>query len=202
MSLPAFLYNRYRQYKNDTDSFTTWLRHAAQECGWKSPATAPAQALQKTEVTTAPSQRLKGKARKLAKESASNKVPQSANPRIEPVRRGTTTKELLDQAKAVAESTVKRITLPRRIRSFVERAISARKRCAALFAEAGASDTANEKHQYFIKVLQNALDLLTKSRLDATPGAKEERAVQPDKIENFRYVRSFPYVLVETGCID
>lgn len=35
--LPEFLKDSYKQYKNDTDRFATWLLSAAKKCGYELP---------------------------------------------------------------------------------------------------------------------------------------------------------------------
>ncbi|RYP56715.1 hypothetical protein DL771_011654 [Monosporascus sp. 5C6A] len=82
--LPEFLSSSYKQYKNDTSDFVTWLCLAIETCGYKpkakvleegSSAAAPSQSSEALPAkvpddapskTPAASQRLKGKVRKLA----------------------------------------------------------------------------------------------------------------------------------------
>jgi hypothetical protein len=64
--LPGFLVSTYRKYKEDTSIFTKWLCDNGAKCGYH--LTKSTQ--NETPTKTAP--RLKGKARKQAKEAANN----------------------------------------------------------------------------------------------------------------------------------
>jgi hypothetical protein len=73
--LPAFLESTYRRYKNDTSVFVKWLYETGSKCGY-----VVSTAKDETPVKAA---RLKGKARKKAKEGSTGKssstIPGSLN---------------------------------------------------------------------------------------------------------------------------
>jgi len=64
--LPGFLDSTYKRYKNDTSVFLKWLCDSGSKCGYQ--LSEPSKV--KNEPGKAP--RLKGKARKQAKEASSN----------------------------------------------------------------------------------------------------------------------------------
>jgi len=163
MSIPGFLSSSYQQYKQDTNVFTTWLHQAARACGYKSATTPPAETATKSPaagVITAPSQRLKGKARKLAKQSGASRPSEPVKPVPKATKYKVTTQELLQQVEVVVKSTKKNVGLPGGIQSVLQRAISARQRCAIWYAQSGGDVASNKGHQKFIETLQNALNLL------------------------------------------
>jgi hypothetical protein len=63
--LPGFLVNTYKKYKQDTSIFVEWLSDNAKKCGYKLPSAA---ATSKPTEAPVAAPRLKGKARKLAKQ--------------------------------------------------------------------------------------------------------------------------------------
>lgn len=108
----------------DSDSRFLWLQDSAPEA--------------KPTVTSGP--RLKGKERKATRDAAAkeNKPRQSSNDAgaeaASTVKYTVTTRELLAQVRAIAESAVRpRITMPYSLRRAVERAIQARRRCTEWF---------------------------------------------------------------------
>lgn len=137
----------YQRYKESTETFVTWLSRTAKACGWK-------HTLQ-TMPDQAKGPRLKGKARKSAKEASMKAM--GANTRLYTV----TTKQLRDQIDLVAKS--KRISnpMPRYIYKALDTAIKQRKVANAWFEEAKSVDPASlEGHRYFVDILQRAIDKL------------------------------------------
>ncbi|KAI1957054.1 hypothetical protein LOZ58_005976 [Ophidiomyces ophidiicola] len=162
--LPEILVGSYRQYKEDTTTFTTWLAQQAKACGYTEPLPsngaenkAPARATPenpKPSVSTAP--RLKGKARKLAKEEVKcEDIPEIPDP-APSVKYKLSTQEILLQVNAVATWTKKRIRMPLSVQSVLMRAINARKRCAVWFQKKGVDDASSQGHSFFIEVLEAA----------------------------------------------
>lgn len=125
--------------------------------------------------------RLKGKARKLAKESAlksktDEALPEANGPKI---KYTITTKDVLAQAQAVAG----RVELPQFVRKILQRAIHARQRCADWFqASKVENQYSNEGHRYFISILEQTLSILDKRKnekasektADLTPNISSE----------------------------
>ncbi|KAF2498189.1 hypothetical protein BU16DRAFT_615270 [Lophium mytilinum] len=154
----------YERYKADTNLFTTWLGTTAKTCGWKPSSKLTATTnTPTTEKEAAKGPRLKGKARKLAKEEAQgssasmNKVaPKESRPIQKYI---ITTEELLEQVDVV--STSRSSMMPDAIRKALSGAIKARQRCAAWFEKTNSATRESlDGHQYFIGVLQRALNKL------------------------------------------
>ncbi|KAI9053041.1 hypothetical protein LZ554_003311 [Drepanopeziza brunnea f. sp. 'monogermtubi'] len=98
--------------------------------------------------------RLKGKARKLAKESSTKGPAPNSNFPKKTVTYRISIKDLLNQARAVAG----RVELPNSARRVLERAIRARRRCAEWFEVSKVNNgLSNEGHRYFIQVLEQPL---------------------------------------------
>ena len=149
-TLPPFLFDSHKRYKEDTNRVITWLAETAQKCGHPLKVEAPA---------SHPSGRLKGKARKQARE-------------IERAEGSETTTSALRHTIAVNEFTglaqwianhKPSVKVPPLILRLFESAIALRKRCADWFqqkaiTEEGMSD--NFKHWHFIGVLERVLQIL------------------------------------------
>ena len=166
--LPEILAGSYKHYKEDTNVFVTWLSKTAKACGYKAPKPAnqdatPRKPLQNPLPATQGS-RLKGKAGKEVKVAVAQSEDSfnDSKPVNMPVTKYTiTTKDLLDQATVVANSTRPRVQMPSNILLVVQQAILARQRCADWFRMTGAKgDSSTEGHDYFINVLQKALVVL------------------------------------------
>lgn len=177
--LPDVLASSYRRYKEDTNVFTTWLSQAAQACGWK-PATKPqVTPVESPTINTPKAPRLKGKERKLAQDAAkagnqsSNGAAKDPKSEALPTVRYTiTTGDLLRQTAAVSGWTKEKIRMPPNVQRILERAISARKRCAAWFQRTDSRNKfSNVSHRYFIDVLQKAADTL---RGEDEPSASDD----------------------------
>ncbi|KAF7903320.1 uncharacterized protein EAF01_006369 [Botrytis porri] len=109
--------------------------------------------------------RLKGKARKLAKECKERQQVQESVPVLKtPSKKYTiTTIEILKQAKFVTE----KIELPQTVRKVLQRAIHARKRCADWFESSKfGNQSSNNGHQHFIELLQDILSALDQGEND------------------------------------
>ena len=143
----------YQAYKKDTAILLQWLSDTAERCGFVSHA--PAQ-----KETPKPSQRLKGKDRKTAREAAgSGHPPKAAAHRG---KRKASIKEFLSQAKLVAESRNPRVVVPDSIIKAGLRAVAARRRCGIWFEEHSAhSESSNQEHQFFIELLEEVISILS-----------------------------------------
>ena len=180
MSLPDFLSSSYKQYKEDTNCFTTWLHQTAKACGYSSHATqiSGASTVSNQSEPANPSKRLKGKDRKLAK-LAKNDSPKSSVEAVrsvfpKPVRYRSITHEIIQQAKLISESTKQSRGLPNGIKFVAQRAIAARQRFANHFAAVkGVDGASNAAHAHFNDTLQGALDLLTR-KSSAVPSTISE----------------------------
>ena len=151
-TLPPFLFDSRKLYKEDTNTVVTWLAETAQKCGHvlKLPAESPA---------SRPSGRLKGKARKLAREierAAGAEASTSALRHTIPVN------QLTDLAHLIAKHKPP-VKVPQIISRLLDRAIGLRKRCATWFQNKAVTDqglSANSKHWHFIGILESVLQIL------------------------------------------
>jgi hypothetical protein len=124
----------------------------ATSSGWR-PAqktTAPASTAPSVDGLPSKAPRLKGKARKAAKE---------ASAASDPTTYLVTTIELVKQVKTVTRTaSATRIPIPEKVLTALKAAVSARKRCAAWFEHT--QDVSDEGHRYFIDLLEWALRTL------------------------------------------
>jgi len=193
--LPEHLSSSYDKYKKDTNFFLTWLAKNAKACGYHcQPSLNPPESSVPIPSTKS---RLKGKARKKAKIKAANALSSNIT-EPSPIRKHVlSTKELLIQAKVVANSTEPLIKIPEIVQRLLSEAIAARKRCSAWFHkmnEDGQStelDESNSSHEHFILVLEKAFELLkprfeTPQHLDDQNGSgeNERNGVSPEDVTN------------------
>ncbi|KAF7872868.1 uncharacterized protein EAF02_008939 [Botrytis sinoallii] len=164
--LPDDLASSYSSYKADTSLFTNWLFKSAIACGYKIPiVTSPIQDVLTPVPVLKPQPRLKGKARKLAKESKDKQKVQESVPVLRaPSNKYTiTTTEILKQANFVTG----KIELPQTVRKVLQRAIQARQRCANWFESSNfENQSSNKGHQHFIGLLKDILSALDQGRND------------------------------------
>ena len=149
----------YQAYKKDTAILLQWLSDTAEKCGFASQ-------IQTREEPPKPSQRLKGKDRKKAKDAAAKKDSQHDDQPKEAAssreKRKVSIKEFLSQAKAITSSRNPLVPVPDRIIKAGLRAISARRKCATWFRSHFAhSGPSNEEHWFFIELLEDIMTILS-----------------------------------------
>src|SRR5271170_7932950 len=190
--LPAFLTGSYKRYKEDTNVFTTWLSKAAIACGWNARDLPEANSAKSQSQSDAPSKevRLKGRARKLAKEAAAKDVAnaesskKTANQTLPAKNYRVTGKIILQQAEIVAKSKNPLIPLPANVLRVLERAINARRRCSAWFRKTGVDNHYSDAgHLYFIDVLEKALGILKPNEhgVDNSAQSASQLTIQPSE---------------------
>ena len=166
-TLPPFLLDTHKLYKEDTNRVVTWLAETAQKCGYSLTDGPPA--------TRRPG-RLKGKARQAARELERGRDADTSTPAV---RRSIPVNELTDLAHSIAKHKP-RVKVPQVILRLLDRAISLRKQCADWFlknvaTEEGVSD--NSKHWHFIGVLESTLHILhPKSGVDTDSKPQSKNA--------------------------
>lgn len=126
--LPLNSSGSFKRYRNETDYFITWLAQTAIGCGVKFTTTSQSLVAIPT-VAKAP--RLKGKARKTAREEAAAARPQGP-PKA---TKGLTTAELLECAKRIVERKASSSFVPRTIYDSLLKAIELRVECTSWFHE-------------------------------------------------------------------
>lgn len=166
----------YLAYKQDTSAFLSWLGSASKVCGWRQPKRKKGATSEvKSPVLTLTladkgSQRLKGRARKEAKEAAAAGAGQpgttpafSRSVTVLP-KRTFTTAELIQQIELVSQADAAQrpeVRMPVAVYKALQRAIGARERFARWYRRTGASsDDSMESHDYFTGILSKALILL------------------------------------------
>ncbi|RDW79076.1 uncharacterized protein DSM5745_05928 [Aspergillus mulundensis] len=154
-----FFTSSYTQYKADTDAVATWLVATAKKCGF------PVETLRGATTPATPaapqSKRLKGKARKLAKETGA-KPESSANPVV--AKHTLAVKDFVSLADYIAASTSPRIRVPEGFAAVLNRAIAVRRRHGLRFSDGlglGVQDQeSDERHNYFIGILEHVQQAL------------------------------------------
>ncbi|KAI1325579.1 hypothetical protein F5Y16DRAFT_422783 [Xylariaceae sp. FL0255] len=179
----------YRKYKADTKVFTTWLGKTARAAGWE-PPTKFTQHLNHGSFSTAANDgpRLKGKARKLAKDAKKVEEP--------PLIYTVTTNDLVNQ---IDLATRKCIKMPDTVRYALQFAIEARERCAAWF-EKTLTKTEDEidGHRHFIGILRQALDQLS-SIVDSIQNKKSKtKEKAPKKADSTSIEDDYDQFLLDT----
>lgn len=140
--LPKYLQSSYTRYKDDTNSFATWLLEAATKCGHRPDGL----------VSIPPSlKKGKGKGRSKAKSKVDG-----ANASTEPIQYNTTIKELQMLAEVVAKST---LVVPKQILVIAKRAIKLRRQVTSWFLGQGDSEN-NKRHEHFISALEKVCETL------------------------------------------
>ncbi|KAI9091296.1 hypothetical protein DFS34DRAFT_329689 [Phlyctochytrium arcticum] len=159
--LPAFLADSNKRYKEDTSRLAHWLATTSKCLGRELDIQQVAQ------PQAAPSKRLKGKARKAAREKEGrvrgHEAPGTgaATPRRPATKSILTVKQFKELANYIVQAGV---TVPSYVLSLAERAIAVRKECSDYFRQVpGKSQSelkSDKTHWNFIEVLQNVADML------------------------------------------
>ena len=186
--LSGVLAGSYNRYKEDTTVFTTWfITKAAIACGYRPSKTVHQDETKpKKQENQGFSGRLKGRVRKEAKAEAgaSKGSPKAVEPSPAVIKYKVTTQELLKQTNAIAASKKVEIQIPERIVRIVQRAINARKWCAAWFQKTGAHDEdgSTARHLHFVDILEKALSALYPlSASDPAPPKAKDTLSTPEE---------------------
>jgi hypothetical protein len=163
-ALPGSLIDSYIQYKSDTDYFTTWLAHVGQRCGYHLFGSYEALSQSVDRSAEKKTIKLKGKARKLAKDAGSIDLGSAQpQPSQKPIPKTLRLRDFIPLATHIASFTKPPVSVPRPVVKKLRRAINLRHRCAAWFKarpDGTTSLATNECHQYFIEVLETVLTVL------------------------------------------
>ncbi|KAF2665949.1 hypothetical protein BT63DRAFT_44738 [Microthyrium microscopicum] len=157
-ALPDFVnLNAYRRYKQDTDIVATWLATTAEQLGYSTETLKGTKKVQK-------SQRLKGKARKLAKEAATQSAATTtASPEAAIPNYTIAVSDFALLAEYISEK--QGFLVPGHISGALNRAIKLRKGHNIFYASQtndGVIDAEEDdkRHQHFVEILEQARDLL------------------------------------------
>ncbi|KAI4250747.1 MAG: hypothetical protein L6R42_008645 [Xanthoria sp. 1 TBL-2021] len=190
--LQEFLAGSYKRYKQDIALFITWLAKAASSVGYIPNGTKHGQSQQTEPLAAEPTQsavpkgaRLKGKARKAAKDAAGKaeepSVDTSESLAAAGVKYTITTGELIHQAEAVAHSYLKfDVKMPASLQVVVERVVRARKRCSEWYQKSGVGNQyADKQHTYFIGILEQSLKILEPCVESRIAGSEQQTKMSP-----------------------
>ncbi|KAK7948066.1 uncharacterized protein PG986_008952 [Apiospora aurea] len=174
-SLPGELPATHHQYKLDTEFIAGWLVKNATKCGFKLPDTA-------TPTPSGP--RLKGKARKQARETMKD-GSHSTNPNCK-----IKVSDIVMMATTIANFNP-RPSIPPALGRLFGRAINARRGCTEWYEKYGHGDIeSNKRHKHFTNVLAEAWDTLrpfqTSNKKRTGPEAKPDADTRKDVQLPFR----------------
>ena len=173
-SLPETLHGTYKQYKADTDRIVAWLAETAQGCGYRLPRS---QLPVKAQLPQISAPKLKGRARKLARDAAHEKAKSEA-------KIGTATfvvrlGDFLPMAKAIAGFRRPPVEVPWSFVKVAKRVLVARRRCTSWFQQQpqdGMTDLKNQSHLHFINILERVVEVLTPRFANAPTAQKQSKA--------------------------
>lgn len=160
--LPAIPLGTYRRYKQDTDDIATWLATTAIRFGFSADRLSRV-----TQNNVLKSQRLKGKARKLAKNAAKSNSVNSPKILSKPLSKYTiAVKDFVTLAEYLGSRTD--LKIPELLWASVERAIRLRKTYGDYHALRQAKSTTGnssvERHAHFLRILEKVKDILQPRR--------------------------------------
>ncbi|KAJ3293169.1 hypothetical protein HK104_004683 [Borealophlyctis nickersoniae] len=156
--LPPFLADSHKRYKADTNRLAQWLVVNAKRLGYELETSETSETSQASSVPTG-SKRLKGKARKLAREAGAASGTSAPLPRK---RHVLTVQQFTDMAETIARAGE---PVPAFVLTIARRAILARKRCADWFRRSPVDDDdikarKDEGHWHFVGVLEDVVEML------------------------------------------
>lgn len=152
--LNSLLTSSYLQYKSDTNTVASWLASTARKCGYA------ADLLTKGKQRQQGSGRLKGKARKLARNAPTKPTPSTPPAQTYIIA----IKDFIGLAEYIAGYKGTRVEVPEGFTSSLHRAIAVRRSHGADVSEAPGKTTesqaSDDRHSYFIGVLEHVRDTL------------------------------------------
>ena len=164
--LPSVIQSSYKTYKEDTSYIATWLANTAKQCGYSADLLDRNDAVTSSKATQAPT-RLKGKARKKAKDAATAGVPASSTATTSSTTTESSTptytikiKDFISLAEYVVGSTKPLVSVPGSLVKALDRAIVLREDHGSASEGSNAPD---ESHAHFLGVLEKTREIL-KSR--------------------------------------
>ncbi|KAH6976511.1 hypothetical protein BKA56DRAFT_589718 [Ilyonectria sp. MPI-CAGE-AT-0026] len=193
--LPISFLSTYQKYKRDTDVVATWLVATAKQRGYEGALSTPVSLGAGTKTTSAPPpSRLKGKARKAAKEQQRQQATPSSKDEKDPslnvkhvlaIRDFVPLAEFIaDQMRATQMEVDDGPAIPPFLMTALERTIRVRKSFSARLSEVEQhrNDQADATHTHFVDVLEKVCFVLRKcnaGRGDALKTAPRDGVSQP-----------------------
>lgn len=167
--LPNFFRSTYQTYKEDTDLIAKWLAVKAKQCGYPadllSPLDPPIPSNSSSQPAR-PSQRLKGAARKKAKNAAKENAPPLKNPdsAADVPKYTIKVKDFTALAECIARSTKPSIEVPVGLVKVLNRAIELRQqhntRSRGQTESENSLEESNQSHAYFLGILERTREIL------------------------------------------
>lgn len=160
--LPNFLQSSYKTYKEDTDFIAKWLALKAKQCGYPADLLSSPDPPTSTSQPVRPSQKLKGAARKKAKNTP-KRDPTSPE---DPPKYTIKIKDFATLAECIARYTKPAVKVPVAVVNFLNRAIELRQQHNTWSRGPDESqisanvDESNESHSYFLGVLEQTREIL------------------------------------------
>ncbi|KAI1760162.1 hypothetical protein GGR53DRAFT_96820 [Hypoxylon sp. FL1150] len=167
----------YRQYKEDTETIAGWLAHQSRKCGYQPPEAPPAV------PDKPPSSRLKGKARKQARNAAVK--PTTTQMQSKP-KYSVNVADFNRMAQAIADFTPK-VTIPTALDNLFSRAIDARNRFTEWYRQSShGEEGSNRRHAHFTGVLNSAWEVLRPFQSTRPSRVKKQPAdiLKPEPVAN------------------
>ncbi|KAH0025827.1 hypothetical protein KCU78_g4593, partial [Aureobasidium melanogenum] len=181
---PDYLQGTYTTYKRDTDAIANWLATTAKRCGFspevlkdsdKTSDHSPPQPQPEVEST-----KLKGRARKLARDAAAKDGVKSS-----PLRTYTIPfKSFTQLASQIVSSSTPAVKVPTVLGTILDRSIAFRKEHNASFKNTKlATDTSSDidSHAHFISVLERVRHMLRPHMAEKTGAAPSKQSQAPSK---------------------
>ncbi|OTB11268.1 hypothetical protein K445DRAFT_26831 [Daldinia sp. EC12] len=182
-------FSTYRQYKEDTEKIAGWLVYNARKCGYRIDQYI---AESSTDVLTAQSKRLKGKARKRAQTESTVLRNSSSIPKY-----SIKVSEFSRMARAIAEFKPK-VDIPKALDNLFRRAIATRTKVTRWHEISSHGDKeSNKTHAHFTSVLTNAWTILCPSTPPQTSYAKKRTKEVPESEPNVNLDNRFSALQVE-----
>jgi hypothetical protein len=160
---PEFLFSSYKQYKRDSNAIAEWLAENSAKCGW----TASKSVAAGDDTIGAKSTRLKGRARKLARDAAAAESKAEASKgktAVEPPKHIIKINDFVPMAACIAKhgSSIK---VTSGFLNLIKRCIMARGSTTDWYASEANADhldakCSNEKHSHFTAILEEVFRTL------------------------------------------
>lgn len=161
MLLFNYVKSSYQQYKADTDAVASWLATTAARCGYSSGLPHEENAVQQPK-----SRRLKGKARIQARDDKNESLSSKATPKNSNGRPTYTIaiKDFTRLAENIAAHAQPPVQVPASFATALNRAIAVRKyfmkAISSQLPRDGQSKAADERHSFFLGVLEHVREIL------------------------------------------
>lgn len=160
--------NTYQRYKKQTDRIAQWLLETAERCGY-SPESCP----DENTFPKAPGGRLKGKARKEARQQEPSSLPHAPIFRLRLA-------QFTELARIIVKN--KALIIPETFVNLVQHTIKLRRKHSILFGSSEEDSSvrdSNATHDYFVNTLKGVLDILESKDASFIQVPENSRTTEP-----------------------